>query len=355
MNESMLYEFLQLNDFEEYMEKYSRFCGLKMGSATFRKELELMERDDFYTHREKEAIREHKKRAIVKELHEQIDILLEEINQEGIWRLPIDIQESVEIQYVFPNDRRGDIAHYIAGLNHNPEGIGDNVFKVTFSGDEYQLIELMILSEKSLFTQDELGWESPGALFLLRYNRIAQIERLMAKVNYYKQEYRSIRTIPNMALKALLLEYHTNLKEKCDEIYEYLIGTGATNPRWKSEQKAFAIIKEHYPDAKFQYQPKFLYGQRLDIYIPSKKTAIEYQGKQHYEPVDFFGGNAGYKSNVKRDARKRARCNANGITVLYWDYDKPVTDEYFQSEIEPLFQNLPSRKIIAEDMLSNTL
>lgn len=333
-----LTEFLQLNNFDEYMEKYHLFCGLEMGSATFRKEMELMERDAEHTHREKELIRDRKKRAVINELHKKIDTLLEEIRTEGIWRLPIDPDETVEVRYLYPDDRRGDIDHYLAGLDHEPEEAGDNLFRVVFSGQEYLLIELMILPESNLFSFTAHDWISPGLSFLLKYNRIAQIEHLMSQVNYYRLEYRSMRTIPDLKLKKLLQEHHGRLRAKRDEIYEGLIAAGETNPRWKSEQKAYAIVKGHYPDAKFQYQPDFLFGQRLDIYIPSKKAAIEYQGKQHYEPIDFFGGSAGYQSNLKRDARKKSRCRANGITVLYWDYDKPVTDDYFIQEIEPSLQ-----------------
>lgn len=331
--------FLQLKDFDEYMEKYPLFCGLEMGADTFRKEMELMERDVVHTHREKELIRDRKKRAAIKELHEKIDHLLTEIRTEGVWRLPINPGETVEVQYKFPNDRRGDIDHYIAGLEHDPKDVGGSVFSVTLTGDEYQMIELMVLPENNLFSFTSQGSVSPGTSFLLRYNRIAQIENLMAQVNYYKMEYRSMRTIPNLELKRLLQDHHSKLRAKRDEIYEYLIEAGETNPRWKSEQKAYAIVKGHYPDAKFQYQPDFLFGQRLDIYIPSKKTAIEYQGKQHYEPVDFFGGTGGYQSNLKRDARKKSRCRSNGIAVLYWDYDKPVTEEYFLQEIKPNLKN----------------
>ena len=335
MNDILLNEFLQLRDFDEYMGKYPLFCGLKMGGSTFLKETELMERDEKYTHREKEAIRERKKRRVIKELHEQIDTLMGEIQSEGIWRFPIDPYEKVEMRYLYPNDKRGDIDHYLAGFQHDPEEIGDRVFKVVFSGREYQLIELMILPEKKFFSIQDYGWESPGISFLFQHNRIAQIEQLMGQVNYYKEEYRSIRTIPDIALKKLLQEHHGKLNAKRDEIYEYLIGNRSTNPRWKSEQTAYAIVREHYPDAKYQYQAEFLYGQRLDIYIPSKKTAIEYQGKQHYEPVDFFGGDAGYKSNVNRDLRKKMRCAANGIAILYWNYDQPLTDEFFVKEIAP--------------------
>lgn len=335
ISDKLLNEFLKLNDFDEYMDKYSQFCGLEMGPATFRKEMELMEKDENHTHWEKESIRDQKKRKIIKTLHENIENLMEEISCYGVWRFPIDPLETVEVRYRFPNDRRGDIDHYLAGLNHDPAEAEDNVFTVTLSGDEYELIELMLLPETRLFLYGNPDQDSEGVKFLLRYNRIAQIENLMGQINYYKEEYRSLRSIPDKDLRNLLQTHNKKLNLKRDEIYEYLIGEGNTNPRWKSEQKAYVIVRDHYPDAKFQYQPDFLYGQRLDIYIPSKKVAIEYQGKQHYEPVEFFGGDAGYKNNIKRDRRKKMRCEANGIAVLYWDYDRPVTDEFFLQELEP--------------------
>ena len=187
MNDRLLTEFLLLRDFNEYMEKYPLFCGLKMGTSTFRKEMELMERDETHTHREKEAIRELRKRAVIKQLQEQIVALQAEISREGVWRLPIEPSEPVEIRYVYPDDKRGDINHYLAGLTHDPEAVGDNVFKVTIHENDYPLIELLAFPERPLFLQADHGWDTPGVSFLLRYNRIAQIERLMSWVNYRRR------------------------------------------------------------------------------------------------------------------------------------------------------------------------
>lgn len=47
-------------------------------------------------------------------------------------------------------------------------------------------------------------------------------------------------------------------------------------------------------------QEKVINRLRLDIYIPSLNTAIEYQGLQHFQPVDFYGGGKGfYKATGK--------------------------------------------------------
>ena len=329
--------FLNLQDFNEYMETFELFCGLQTDSAVFRKEMDLMEKDANYTHREKEKLREKKKRETLKKLHSKIETLMQEIETKGIWITPVDEDSEISFRYRYPNGKNGDIAHYLAGLYADPENVSEDAYSVRLSGKDCQLIELLVFPERNLFAKyDYEGSEKDDAVgFLLRRNRIAQIEQLMYQVNYYRQEYRSLRTIPDPDLKALLQTYHGRLHEERDRIYEYLIGEGKTKPKWISEQKAYAIVKEHYPDALFQHQPEFLYGQRLDIFIPSRNTAIEYQGKQHYEPVEFFGGEEGYQRNLIRDERKRRRCKANGIQVLHWDYNQPLTEEFFRSDLMP--------------------
>ena len=41
-----------------------------------------------------------------------------------------------------------------------------------------------------------------------------------------------------------------------------------------------------------------------DVYICGLKIAIEYQGKQHFEPVDFFGGKDSFENQQYRDRSK---------------------------------------------------
>ena len=49
---------------------------------------------------------------------------------------------------------------------------------------------------------------------------------------------------------------------------------------------------------------------------------IEFQGKQHYEPVSKFGGARGFFQQQYNDKRKRRFCTMNGIKLIeipYWE------------------------------------
>ena len=57
---------------------------------------------------------------------------------------------------------------------------------------------------------------------------------------------------------------------------------------------------------------------RLDIYIPKYKVTIECQGKQHFYPVEYFGGKEAYIETVNRDKKKRELCEQHGIKIFYY-------------------------------------
>ena len=49
---------------------------------------------------------------------------------------------------------------------------------------------------------------------------------------------------------------------------------------------------------------------------------IEYQGKQHYEAINKFGGKSGFTKQRYNDAKKKAYCLEHGynlICIPYWD------------------------------------
>lgn len=60
---------------------------------------------------------------------------------------------------------------------------------------------------------------------------------------------------------------------------------------------------------------------RFDFFIPRAFALVEFQGRQHYEPIGFFGGEEALRNNQKRDKIKRDFCEREGIELIEIRYD----------------------------------
>lgn len=94
--------------------------------------------------------------------------------------------------------------------------------------------------------------------------------------------------------------------------------------RWKSEHLIFLRLGELLPDTEIlqHAQPVWLAPQHLDVFVPRANLAIEFQGEQHFGPVDFFGGEEGFRATKKRDANKKRLCQLAGVALEYIRYDE---------------------------------
>lgn len=87
---------------------------------------------------------------------------------------------------------------------------------------------------------------------------------------------------------------------------------------WITETKLFNLIKNTFVNCIVLHhgRPKWLEKQHLDVYLPEHNIAIEYQGKQHFQAVEFFGGKDAFAKNKMRDIKKRKLCDENKCTLL---------------------------------------
>lgn len=53
-------------------------------------------------------------------------------------------------------------------------------------------------------------------------------------------------------------------------------------------------------------------------------SLIEYNGKQHYEPNEYFGGEKQFKLTLERDKLKMDYCNKNNINLFVIRYDEKI-------------------------------
>lgn len=74
-------------------------------------------------------------------------------------------------------------------------------------------------------------------------------------------------------------------------------------------------------------RPSWLGRQSIDVYVPSINVAFEYQGQQHYHPVELIGGEEGLLATQTRDQVKRSRLKKNGVRLIEWHYSVPVSIE----------------------------
>lgn len=65
---------------------------------------------------------------------------------------------------------------------------------------------------------------------------------------------------------------------------------------------------------------------KLDFYIPSLNLVIEYDGIQHFYPVEHFGGEKEFKERQKRDELKNTYCKENRINILRIPYTVKFRD-----------------------------
>lgn len=87
---------------------------------------------------------------------------------------------------------------------------------------------------------------------------------------------------------------------------------------WVSETQLFQELSEAFEGftVHHHYRPQWLEGQELDIYVEELEVGVEYQGRQHDEPIKFFGGEEGFQEIQRRDARKRRLCEEQGVALV---------------------------------------
>lgn len=64
----------------------------------------------------------------------------------------------------------------------------------------------------------------------------------------------------------------------------------------------------------------------FDFFLVDYNICIEYNGIQHYEPCDYFGGEITFNKQIKKDKIKKEYCNNNNIKLVIIRYDEDIND-----------------------------
>lgn len=138
---------------------------------------------------------------------------------------------------------------------------------------------------------------------------------------------------------------HTPIKVKCDvdnfewEMIPDVLLRGVKCPicgtKSLGEINIIHYLNEHNIEYKYQKtfkDCKYIKPLHFDFYLPKYNMCIEYDGIQHYKPIDF--ANKGedwaeemFNKNLMKDTIKDQYCKDNGITLVRIPYFKNVEEE----------------------------
>jgi len=108
-----------------------------------------------------------------------------------------------------------------------------------------------------------------------------------------------------------------NKKKRCKNIKDYIIDWNSeSRSKFQTNVKRF-IVKYWCGNVVFEEFP--IVGTRLtlDFYNANKRVAIEVQGKQHTQYVEFFHQDRiNYLHQLKRDQKKERFCEINNIKLV---------------------------------------
>ena len=141
--------------------------------------------------------------------------------------------------------------------------------------------------------------------------------------DFVQTNYLNFKDVRNLALPRICrISIVSDFKKVCRDAENDLRlqeGIPLIGQGWVSETELFNKISALFTneDVIQHASPDWLGRQHLDIYFPKFNIGIEYQGRQHFEPIDFFGGQETFEKNIERDERKKRLCLENDCKLIY--------------------------------------
>lgn len=265
----------------------------------------------------------------LKSLHNMVEMefnRLLKLAGEGITWIDLEKMPSVvEYYLLYPNGKHGDIDRFISEEYGFIFQIDEFLYKAVIPTENADAIELYSESYVSIDYDKhrELLRNDQFDEFLVRYNSWFRLRFLSSVVRHLQ----GVDLNNVYEFDRRMTKYRSSIREKRKLLYNKAVLESKATRKWISEQTLFRFVKSLYPDAVFQFTAEWLGLQSIDVFIPSINVGIEYQGKQHYDPIQLFGGEEGLKRRRELDIEKRNKCRMHGVKLLEWKYDIAINKE----------------------------
>ena len=150
-----------------------------------------------------------------------------------------------------------------------------------------------------------------GSAFYAQHWREIYMERLKIEIEFKHRK--------NVNSKDNIYKLTNRLSYEAENRVRARYGISPIGEAWVSETILFKNLKKVFPDYEVikHARPGWLGKQHLDVYIPQKRIAFEFQGIQHSKPIVFFGGEEGLEKRKKLDIKKEKLCRENNIKLIY--------------------------------------
>lgn len=104
------------------------------------------------------------------------------------------------------------------------------------------------------------------------------------------------------------------------------------------------VVMKYLTDHNMEFKHNYMFQDcrnilplPFDFYLPELHMCIEYDGEQHYSPINYFGGKEKFEKQQQNDLIKDEYCKNNNINLCRIRYDQNVENvlnEYISSIIK---------------------
>lgn len=239
--------------------------------------------------------------------------------------LPATLLSGSQCQYCYGNDRFGLVKLYKRVHQINKD--------------------LILINGYSVHRKVKARYLSCGHI---RVNTIRDIDRspycpiCVKAIDRRKRALEFVKSINEyglVSLRSMYISQSYNVTVRCNKC-GYTWNTNANPlveghgcPKCSSSRGEAMISKilDKYHIA-YEYPKKFedLRAKRLlhyDFYLPEYNVLIEYQGRQHYESVDYFGGDKKFREQQNHDQMKRKYAKDNGYNLIEVPYTEDTSEK----------------------------
>lgn len=139
------------------------------------------------------------------------------------------------------------------------------------------------------------------------------------------------------ALRDELSENSKRVSDTMENEVRQAVGHYEKGNRWTSETILYQLVQSKYGDdytIKRHHRPDWLDGLELDIFLVEAGIGIEYQGVQHYEAVEHWGGQEALEERQQRDERTKELCREHGVDVIEVRYDEELSIDVLRAKID---------------------